>query len=59
MEFELAAGSLRRNRTTIRHYKFSWNPRNVVLAGQGGAATFLSEKRAWCHRTEHFRMSGN
>jgi saccharopine dehydrogenase-like NADP-dependent oxidoreductase len=24
------------------HYKFSWNPRNVVLAGQGGAATFLS-----------------
>ena len=24
------------------HYKFSWNPRNVVLAGQGGSATFLS-----------------
>ena len=23
------------------HYKFSWNPRNVVQAGQGGAATFL------------------
>lgn len=23
------------------HYKFSWNPRNVILAGQGGAATFL------------------
>lgn len=22
------------------HYKFSWNPRNVVLAGSGGAATF-------------------
>lgn len=23
------------------HYKFTWNPRNVVLAGQGGAATFV------------------
>jgi hypothetical protein len=23
------------------HYKFSWNPRNVVLAGQGGPAQFL------------------
>lgn len=23
------------------HYKLSWNPRNVVLAGQGGAASFL------------------
>jgi len=23
------------------HYKFTWNPRNVVLAGQGGAASFL------------------
>ena len=22
------------------HYKFTWNPRNVVLAGQGGSATF-------------------
>ena len=25
------------------HYKISWNPRNVVLAGQGGAATFKEE----------------
>lgn len=25
------------------HYKFTWNPRNVVLAGQGGAAKFLQE----------------
>jgi saccharopine dehydrogenase-like NADP-dependent oxidoreductase len=25
------------------HYKFTWNPRNVVLAGQGGAACFLQE----------------
>lgn len=23
------------------HYKFTWNPRNVVLAGQGGAAKFI------------------
>lgn len=23
------------------HYKFSWNPRNVVLAGQGGPAKFI------------------
>ena len=25
------------------HYKLSWNPRNVVLAGQGGSATFLDQ----------------
>ncbi|MGY8941008.1 MAG: saccharopine dehydrogenase family protein [Flavobacteriales bacterium] len=25
------------------HYKFSWNPRNVVLAGQGGSATYLED----------------
>ena len=24
-------------------YKFTWNPRNVVLAGQGGAAMFIQE----------------
>ena len=27
------------------NYKFTWNPRNVVLAGQGGAAKFLQERR--------------
>ncbi len=27
------------------HYKLSWNPRNVVLAGQGGTATFLEKGR--------------
>ena len=27
------------------HYKFTWNPRNVVVAGQGGAAKFLQEKQ--------------
>jgi saccharopine dehydrogenase-like NADP-dependent oxidoreductase len=26
------------------HYKFTWNPRNVVLAGQGGAAKFIPGK---------------
>ena len=25
------------------NYKFTWNPRNVVLAGQGGAAKFIRE----------------
>ena len=27
------------------NYKFTWNPRNVVLAGQGGAAQFVQEGR--------------
>jgi saccharopine dehydrogenase-like NADP-dependent oxidoreductase len=27
------------------HYKFTWNPRNVVLAGQGGSAMFQQENR--------------
>ncbi len=27
--------------TNLWNYKFTWNPRNVVLAGQGGAAKFL------------------
>ncbi len=26
------------------NYKFTWNPRNVVVAGQGGSAKFLQEK---------------
>jgi saccharopine dehydrogenase-like NADP-dependent oxidoreductase len=25
------------------HYKVTWNPRNIVLAGQGGAACFMQE----------------
>ena len=25
------------------NYKFTWNPRNVILAGQGGAAKFIQE----------------
>ncbi|RMA66339.1 saccharopine dehydrogenase family protein [Ulvibacter antarcticus] len=27
------------------NYKFTWNPRNVVLAGQGGAAEFIQEAK--------------
>jgi saccharopine dehydrogenase (NAD+, L-glutamate forming) len=27
------------------HYKITWNPRNVVLAGQGGPARFIQEGR--------------
>ncbi|NHM02348.1 saccharopine dehydrogenase family protein [Flavobacterium difficile] len=29
--------------TNLWNYKFTWNPRNVVLAGQGGAAKFVQE----------------
>ena len=44
VEFESYCGGLiaPESDTNPWHYKFSWNPRNVVLAGQGGAATFLS-----------------
>jgi saccharopine dehydrogenase-like NADP-dependent oxidoreductase len=27
------------------NYKFTWNPRNVILAGQGGAACFIEENQ--------------
>lgn len=27
------------------NYKFTWNPRNVVIAGQGGAAKFIQENQ--------------
>lgn len=27
------------------NYKFTWNPRNVVLAGQGGAARFIEQNQ--------------
>ncbi|MBC2837915.1 saccharopine dehydrogenase family protein [Robiginitalea sp. SC105] len=29
--------------TNLWNYKFTWNPRNVVVAGQGGAAKFKQE----------------
>ena len=31
--------------SNLWNYKFTWNPRNVVTAGQGGAAKFLQEKQ--------------
>ncbi len=47
------------------NYKFTWNPRNVVLAGQGGAAKFIQEgtyKYIPYHklfrRTEFFKIEG-
>jgi saccharopine dehydrogenase-like NADP-dependent oxidoreductase len=48
------------------NYKFTWNPRNVVLAGQGGAAMFIQEgtyKYIPYHklfrRTEFLSLNGN
>lgn len=43
--FESFAGGLvaPESDTNLWNYKFSWNPRNVVLAGQGGAAKFIQE----------------
>jgi len=29
--------------SNLWNYKFTWNPRNVVIAGQGGAAKFIQE----------------
>jgi saccharopine dehydrogenase-like NADP-dependent oxidoreductase len=29
--------------TNLWNYKFTWNPRNVVIAGQGGTAKFIQE----------------
>lgn len=47
------------------NYKFTWNPRNVVLAGQGGAAKFIQEGRykyipyhKIFKRTEFFYVEG-
>ncbi|QTE23910.1 saccharopine dehydrogenase family protein [Polaribacter cellanae] len=48
------------------NYKFTWNPRNVVLAGQGGAAMFIQEgtyKYIPYHklfrRTEFLKINGS
>lgn len=47
------------------HYKFTWNPRNVVLAGQGGVAAFRQNKELkyipynqLFKRTERFEIEG-
>ncbi len=48
------------------NYKFTWNPRNVVLAGQGGAAKFIQEGKykyipyhKLFRRTEIIEVEGN
>ncbi|TLP82634.1 saccharopine dehydrogenase family protein [Maribacter sp. ACAM166] len=53
------------NDNNLWNYKFTWNPRNVVLAGQGGTAQFLQEgtyKYIPYHRlfrrTEFFKIEG-
>ncbi|MCG9791604.1 saccharopine dehydrogenase family protein [Flavobacterium algicola] len=51
--------------TNLWNYKFTWAPRNVVLAGQGGAAKFLQEGTLkyipYCNlfrRTEFLEVDG-
>lgn len=51
--------------TNIWNYKFTWAPRNVVLAGQGGAAKFIQEGTykyiPYCNlfrRTEFLEVEG-
>ncbi|MGK0412911.1 MAG: saccharopine dehydrogenase-like NADP-dependent oxidoreductase [Polaribacter sp.] len=51
--------------TNLWNYKFTWNPRNVVLAGQGGAAMFIQENtykyipyNKLFRRTEFLEISG-
>jgi saccharopine dehydrogenase-like NADP-dependent oxidoreductase len=40
------------------NYKFTWNPRNVVLAGQGGAAKFVQQgKYKYIPYTKLFRRT--
>src|SRR5690554_8237646 len=65
--FESYAGGLvaPESDNNLWNYKFTWNPRNVVLAGQGGAAKFFQEgtyKYIPYHklfkRTEFFEVEG-
>lgn len=51
--------------TNLWNYKFTWNPRNVVLAGQGGTAKFIQEGTSkfipyhkLFRRTEFFEIEG-
>lgn len=52
--------------TNLWNYKFTWNPRNVVVAGQGGAAEFIQEGQykyipyhRLFRRTEFLRIEGH
>ena len=51
--------------TNLWNYKFTWAPRNVVLAGQGGTAKFIQEGKykyipyqKLFRRTEFFEVEG-
>lgn len=51
--------------TNLWNYKFTWNPRNVILAGQGGTAKFIQEGKykyipyhKLFRRTEFFDVEG-
>ncbi len=51
--------------TNLWNYKFTWNPRNVVVAGQGGTAKFIQEGtykyipyNKLFRRTEFFEIEG-
>lgn len=51
--------------TNLWNYKFTWNPRNVVTAGQGGTAKFIQEGtykyipyNQLFRRTEFFEIEG-
>ena len=45
IQFESFCGGLVAPESDTNHwkYKFTWNPRNVVLAGQGGVSKFIQE----------------
>lgn len=52
--------------TNLWNYKFTWNPRNVVVAGQGGVAEFIQEGKykyipyhRLFRRTEFLKVEGH
>ena len=52
--------------TNLWNYKFTWNPRNVVVAGQGGVAEFIQEGKykyipyhRLFRRTEFLQVEGH
>lgn len=60
IQFESFCGGLvaPESDTNLWNYKFSWNPRNVVLAGQGGASKFIQEgKYKYIPYTKVFRRT--
>jgi saccharopine dehydrogenase-like NADP-dependent oxidoreductase len=60
IQFESFCGGLvaPEDDTNLWNYKFSWNPRNVVLAGQGGVSQFIQEgKYKYIPYTKLFRRT--